>query len=107
MAEKKTLSLVRISLLQAFGLITYCGLVGVLFWGGNEWFGKMSSYWAPVMFLSLFVVSVLICALITFAYPVYLFWDEKKTKDALTLVAYTAGWLASFVLLLLIILLFI
>lgn len=95
--EKKKLSCV--ALYQALGIAIYCGLVGLVFWKGNQWFGKVPNYWGPVLFLTLFSVSVLICALIVFGYPFVIFWEKKKTVEALRLVVYTAAWLALFTLL--------
>jgi len=95
--KKKSLPLV--AFLQAFGLTAYCFLVGVIFWKGNAWFGPQTNLIGPTMVLVLLVVSVLICALIAFGYPVFLFWQKKQTNKALKLVAYTTGWLVLFVLL--------
>ena len=90
MKKKK---LVLISLLQALGQALYIDLVGLIFWRGNEWFGKMNFYLGPVLFLTLFVVSALISAFIVFGYPITLFFVKKKQKDAIKLVIYTGGWL--------------
>ncbi len=97
MLKKKSLPLV--AFLQALGLTAYCLLVGVVFWKGNTWFGPQNNLIGPTMVLVLLVVSVLICALIAFGYPVFLFWQKKQTNKALKLVAYTTGWLVLFVLL--------
>ena len=99
-------SLVKLAFFQAFGIVIYCGLVGLIFWRGNPWFGKMNNYLGPVLVLTLLSVSVLVCGLLAFGYPVILFWDEKKTRGALKLVGYTAGWLLGFIFLILTILLF-
>ena len=48
------------------------------------------------MFLVLFVVSALISALIVLGYPFLLFWEKKKTKEALHLVVCTTLWIAFF-----------
>lgn len=93
----KRLSLPFIGFLQALGLSIYCALVGIVFWNGNNWFGKMGNSFGPFAMLSLFVVSALICALIALGYPFIIFWDKKNTKKALQLVLYTAGWLLLFV----------
>jgi len=95
----KKLSLPLIGFIQAIGLTIYCSLVALIFWRGNEWFGKMNNLLGPTLVLSLLVVSTLICALIALGYPVWIFWEKKDTKKALRLVAYTAGWLALFVIL--------
>jgi hypothetical protein len=95
-------SLVTIALFQALGIIGYCALVALVFWRGNEWFGQMNNYLGPMTMLTLLSVSVLVCALIAFGYPVILFWEEKKTKKALKLVFLTSCWLVAFVFLALI-----
>lgn len=87
----------RVALLQAVGLTVYCSLVGLVFWQGEEWFGRMPNYWGPVLFLVLFVASALISALITLGYPMILIWQEKRVADGVRLIAYTAAWLALFV----------
>ncbi|MCL5019996.1 MAG: hypothetical protein M1426_05990 [Patescibacteria group bacterium] len=80
--------------LQALGVTLYCSLVGVMFWKGNEFIGN-PGYIGPVMFLVLFIVSALICALIVFYQPYILFFGGKK-KEALDLVLSTTGWLFGF-----------
>jgi len=99
MCFKEKTSLGLISFLQALGLALYCSLVALIFWKGNEWFGKMSDYWGPVLMLVLFTTSALISALLVLGYPLYLFWQKKQTQKAIRLVGYTAIWLVSFVLL--------
>ncbi len=95
----KRLSLPFIAFIQAFGLVLYCSLVGLLFWKGNTWFGAINNPLGPFLVLSLFVVSALICTLTALGYPFLVFWNKKNTKEALTLVAYTALWLLLFVIL--------
>lgn len=89
--EKLSLSLV--GLYQAIGLSFYCGLVGLIFNHGEDWFGKIDNFLGPLLILSLLVVSVLVCGLLAFGYPVYLFWERKKRKSAISLVFYTSCWL--------------
>ncbi len=103
---KKKFSLTFIAFLQALGLIIYCGLVGLLFWRGNTWFGPMTSYLGPVLFLVLFVASALVSALLVLGYPVFLFWEKKEKVEALKLVACTTAWLIAFILLIISIFLF-
>jgi len=91
-----------ISFLQALGLSAYCGIVALLIWQGENLFGKMTSFWGPVLFLVLFATSALICALIVLGYPIYLFWQKKERVLALKIAGYTAGWLIFFITLLVI-----
>ncbi len=99
--KKKKSSLPFIAFFQALGLVIYCGLVGLLFWRGDKWFGPMLSFLGPVLFLVLFVASALISALIVLGYPFILFWEKKKTTEALKLTVYTIVWLVFFIFLIL------
>jgi len=96
---KDKTSLGLISFLQALSLAVYCGLVAIFFWKGNEWFGKMSNFWGPALFLVIFTTSALVSGLLVLGYPFYLFWQKKQTQKAIRLVGYTTVWLVSFVLL--------
>lgn len=91
---KKKLSLPLIGLAQALGLFAYISLVSLIFWQGNNWFGRMDSYLGPILLLTLLVLSCLICALITFSYP-YKLWSKKQSTEALKLILYTTLWLIS------------
>jgi len=91
-----------ISFIQALGLSIYCGIVALLIWQGENLFGKMTSFWGPVLFLVLFAASALICGLIVLGYPIYLFWQKKERVLALKIIGYTAGWLVFFIILLII-----
>lgn len=93
----KNFSLPFIAFWQALGLVIYCGLVGLLFWRGEQWFGPARFFLGPVLFLVLFVVSALISALIVLGYPFVLFWEKKKTIEALKLVIYTTAWMMFFI----------
>ena len=88
-------SLCCVSFLQSLGLVSYISLISVIFWKGNEWFPKMNNYIGPLIMLTLFVVSALICALITLSYP-FTLWQKGKTKDALRVIFYTAFWTIGF-----------
>ena len=84
-----------LGLLQAVGVTAYCSLVGLIFWKGNEIFGKADRYIGPVIFLILFIVSAMITALMVFYKPYLLFFDGKK-KQALDVVLSTTSWLVLF-----------
>lgn len=57
MKKLENLSLGFIAFLQALGVTAYCGLIAVIFWQGNRWFGKVPTYFAPLLFLTLFTTS--------------------------------------------------
>lgn len=94
MAKKGTIkfSPALLGFIQALGVTVYCSFVGVIFWKGNEIFGKLDRYIGPVAFLLLFIASAMICALMVFYQPYLLFFDGKK-KEALETVVNTATWL--------------
>lgn len=104
--KKKKFSLPFLAFLQASGLAAYCGLVGYLMWHGEtlKIFGPPFTFLGPTMFLVLFVVSALISALLILGYPFILFWEKKKTIEALKLVGYSIAWLAFYVFFLLLVL---
>lgn len=97
-------SLSFVGFLQATGVAVYCILIGLLVINGERLFGTPSIALGPALFLVLFVLSALIVALLTLAYPIMLFWDDKKTKEALKLVGYTVVWLIVYLFLLLLVL---
>jgi hypothetical protein len=103
--KKPKFSLPFIAFLEASGLAFYCGLIGLLMWQGEKIFGPIYTFLGPTMFLILFVASALISALLILGYPFLLFWEEKKTKEALRLVGYSIAWLAFYIFLIFLILL--
>lgn len=105
--HKKQLSKEFIGFLQAAGLTLYAITIGYLLWNGENWFGKFNSFVGPVFVLILLILSALVCALIAFGYPIYLFWDKKKSCEALQIVAYTALWLVLIVIMFMVVLFFV
>ncbi len=83
---------------QALGIVLYCALVGIIFWKGNEIFPSMNPYFGSVTALLLFSTSALICGLIVFYNPYKLFFAGKK-REAVDIVASTAGFLFIFLVL--------
>jgi hypothetical protein len=97
--EKRSLSLGMIALIQALGLTAYCGFIATVLFHGNNWFGKIPEYFAPLIMLVTLSTSALICGLITLSYPLILFFSKKEPKKAVKLIIYTVTYLALFVLL--------
>lgn len=91
-------SLGFIAFLQALGLVSYCSLIALLFWKGNQWFGRVPNYFGPLLMLTVFTTSALVSAVITLSYP-FILWQKKHINEAVKLTIYTAGWLVFFTLL--------
>lgn len=84
-------NLVKQGIKQALSISIYCGLVGTMMQNGDKIFGDIdNSFMGPVAFLTMFAVSVLICALLVFKKPYELFSAGKK-QDAVNVVVYTAA----------------
>lgn len=93
----KKLSLGFIAFLQASGLTLYTILIGLFFWKGARIFGPMNNFLGPTLFLLIFMVSAIICALIFGYYPFNLWWEQKETRKAIRLILLTILWLIFFV----------
>ena len=90
----KKKDIVLVSLAQALGLVGYCFLIG---WGifnkAEVLFGDMNESFGPMFFLMIFVLSVLICGVIAFGYPVNLYLKDKNDRSPIQIVVYMVGWL--------------
>lgn len=82
---------------QALGLVGYITLVAGFIYKSSLFFGKGNQFVGPLLFLTLFVVSALICGLIMFYEPYQLFVKDKR-KEALLQVVATTMWLVGFLL---------
>jgi len=80
---------IKLGFFQALGVSLYCGLIGTFMQNGSRLFGEKDNFMTPIFALTMFSVSVLICALIVFKKPYELFFDGKK-KEAINVVIYTA-----------------
>jgi len=84
-------------LIQATGLAAYISTVALFMQNAQSWLGRLEDNLSgPILFLSLFSFSALICGLITFFYPVKLFFIDNKKKSAVEVVLYTALFLFLF-----------
>jgi len=85
----KKLNLSTIGLLQALGLTVYCALVvGVMHWFGQVFFAP-PGFWGSLLILVLLVFSAAVSGSIVFGYSAYLFLKYKKTKEPLSILAFT------------------
>lgn len=100
MEKLEKFGLKKIALLQAFGLAIYISSVGTSIWNAGNWVPVKGAL-GPILFLTVFSVSVLICGFLALGYPVYLFWIRDKKIEAIRVVAYTTKWLVLFLVLVL------
>ena len=77
---------------QATLVLGYVVLFTMLITNGERLFPRINQTFAPMMFLTLFCFSVLLCGLMVFYKPYMLFVDKKR-KEAAELVLATTKWL--------------
>lgn len=87
----KNLSLPFLGFLQATSLLIYIILISNFLAYANKIFGPVNSFFGPLAFLLLFVVSVIISGILVLARAGFLFW-EKRYKESFTLIFWTLGW---------------
>ena len=91
--NKKLLSQSLVHALLAFAYI-FC--ISLFFnFGLKRAFENVPEFFAPIIMLSLLVLSASIMAILVFGKPVLLYLDNQK-KDALAMLFYTVGCLAAF-----------
>jgi len=87
---------IKISLIQSAVLISYLTFAGLLLSNVPVVFDRFNQVLAPIMFLTFFSISALICGLAALAYPAWLIWEEKNTTEAVRVIIYTVLWLGLF-----------
>lgn len=85
--------------LSAISVSLYILLVSLVISNGNIIFGPLVGFMGPLIFLTLFSVSVLVCGFLVLGFPFYLFWFKKQIPKALKIVGFTTLWLFVFFLL--------
>lgn len=81
----------------ALGIVGYISLFTIFITTASKVMPGPDPVWAPLVFLTIFCFSVMVCGLIVFYKPYMLFID-KKGKAAGLLVLSTAKWLGIFLL---------
>lgn len=84
----KNSKLPLIGLLQALGVFSYCGLIGIFFISMEKFGSKQPDFLMIAFMLFLFVISAAVTGSLVFGYPVYLLIN-KKIKEALQVLVYT------------------
>ncbi len=78
------------SMIDAVGVFAYVMLVVWVITNGDKIFGQMQNFWGPVSFLLLFIFSALVCGILVFGRPIYLWFDNAK-KEAIKMLLFTVG----------------
>jgi hypothetical protein len=81
-----------IGLLQAGGVASYILLLVALATNFGSLIEHSSQILAPMIFLTTFVTSALICGSIVLAYPAWLA-VQRRSKDAIEIIAWSIAWL--------------
>ncbi|OGD83631.1 hypothetical protein A2165_03020 [Candidatus Curtissbacteria bacterium RBG_13_40_7] len=77
-----------IGLLQAIGVLAYCGLVAILFFYLSKT-QDPPGFFGFFLMLMLFVFSAAVTGSLVFGYPAFLTLVKHKPKEALTILSYT------------------
>ena len=80
------------SLGHALLVFLYTAGVAWLLFHGEQLFGRVHNFWAPVGLLLLFVLSANIVGTLVLGRPVLLYFNDKKT-EALRFFGYTIAWI--------------
>ena len=93
MVKFKEVPPVKASFMQAIGLGTYIFLAGSFMSHAEKGFNPEPKWIAPMIFLTFFSFSALICGSLALSYPAWLIWEKKNVFEAIQVVVYTALWL--------------
>lgn len=86
--------LLKYSLIHALLAYAYIICIALFFRVPEKMFKNVPIFFGPIIMLSLFVLSAAVMAILIFGKPVLLYLDNQK-KDALTMLFYTIGCLAT------------
>lgn len=88
----KKLSLPFIAFLQVTGLVIYIIFISSFFTFISPTMNKdISEFYAPIIMLTLFVISAIISATLVLGRAAVLFW-EKRYKECFAIVLWTVIW---------------
>ena len=88
----KNAKTIRCALFNAVGVVAYVMLIGWVMTNMERISGPMETFWGPVVFLLLFVLSAAIVGALVLGKPALLYLDGEK-KEALRTFFYTLGFL--------------
>jgi hypothetical protein len=80
------------SFVDAVAALLYIAAVAWLMSNAEHLFGKITSFWGPLAFLLLFVLSATIVGLLVLGRPIHLYLNDMK-REAWRVLFFTVGWL--------------
>lgn len=81
--------------LNALGVLVYIIIVSQVMQNGGKIFGEADNAFTPIVVLLLFTLSAIIVGGLIVVKPITLYLDGKK-KEAISFFLTTAGWMAGF-----------
>lgn len=87
--------LILVSFGHALGVLVYTSAVAWIILNGQRIFAGPGSFWGPLSFLLLFVLSATVVGLLVLGRPGYLYFNREK-KTGIVLLLCTVGWLFVF-----------
>src|SRR3989338_6110607 len=88
----KDQKLIGQSLAAAAGVLVYTSIVAWILYNGNAIFGKMNTFFGPLAFLLLFVLSAAVVGTLVGGKPAYMYFNGEKPAGV-KLLLYTIAWL--------------
>jgi len=85
--------LAKQSFLHALGVFAYIVIVAGIMTNGERLFPDDRSFFGPIAFLTLFVISAAITGSLVVGKPIMMYLAGQKHESA-TMFMYTVGWLA-------------
>ena len=84
----KNNKLILYAVVSAVSVFIYVSAVAWGLFNGERLFGKVESFWGPVVILLLFVLSATITGALILGRPIYLYLNNSK-REAVKLLIYT------------------
>lgn len=94
--EKASLS--SVGLMQATGVVLYCGLIALFFYTMTRTTVTPPGFFGFFLMLTLLVFSAAVSGSIVFGYSAYLALVKNKIKEALTILAFTLLYILAIIL---------
>ena len=87
-------TLIKVAFFNAAGTFAYTALLMYLLFNGEHWFKPVEGFFAPVLMLTLFMISATITGSLVLGRPIYLI-ATKRIREGITLLAMTLVFLAT------------